>query len=129
AQAARYRAFPYLHADMGAALAAADLAVCRAGASIFGELPLFGLPAVLAPIAFKQHIQHDNAALLAQRGAAVVLADEQLGAELAPTVNRVLADAAQLQAMRQAMAAIATPDAAAAIAARLRQLGKAAASA
>jgi UDP-N-acetylglucosamine--N-acetylmuramyl-(pentapeptide) pyrophosphoryl-undecaprenol N-acetylglucosamine transferase len=129
AQAARYRAFPYFHADMGAALAAADLAVCRAGASIFGELPLFGLPAVLAPIAFKQHIQHDNAALLAQRGAAVVLADEQLSAELAPTVNRVLADAAQLQAMRQAMAAIATPDAAAAIAARLRQLGKAAASA
>ncbi|MCW5874554.1 MAG: UDP-N-acetylglucosamine--N-acetylmuramyl-(pentapeptide) pyrophosphoryl-undecaprenol N-acetylglucosamine transferase [Anaerolineales bacterium] len=119
----RYRAFPYLHEDMGAAFAAADLAVCRAGASTFGELPLFQLPAVLVPIPFKQHIQHDNAALLAQRGAAVVLADADMGSQLAATVRGLLADAPRLQAMREAMAAIAVPDAAARLAGLLRQLG------
>lgn len=123
AHAARYRSFPYLHEDMGAAFAAADLAVCRAGASTFGELPLFQLPAVLAPIPFKQHIQHDNAALLVQRGAAVVLADERMGAELASTVRGLLADKPRLQAMREAMAALAVPDAAGRIAAALRRLG------
>lgn len=123
AQAARYRAFPYLHEDMGAAFAAADLTVCRAGASTFGELPLFQLPAVLVPIPFAQHIQHDNAALLAERGAAVVLADERMHAELAATVRGLLADAVRLQAMRESMAALAVPDAAARLAGLLRQLG------
>lgn len=123
AKAARYRAFPYLHEDMGAAFAAADLAVCRAGASTFGELPLFQLPAVLVPIPFTQHIQHDNAALLAQRGAAVVLADEDMPSQLAATVRGLLADAPRLQAMRAAMAALAAPDAAARLAGLLRQLG------
>ncbi|MBX3046078.1 MAG: UDP-N-acetylglucosamine--N-acetylmuramyl-(pentapeptide) pyrophosphoryl-undecaprenol N-acetylglucosamine transferase [Anaerolineales bacterium] len=122
-QAARYRAFPYLHEDMGAAFAAADLAVCRAGASTLGELPLFALPAVLVPIPFEQHIQHDNAALLAQRSAAVVLADADMPSQLAATLRGLLADKPRLQAMRAAMAALAAPDAAARLAGLLHQLG------
>ncbi|MBC7106849.1 MAG: undecaprenyldiphospho-muramoylpentapeptide beta-N-acetylglucosaminyltransferase, partial [Firmicutes bacterium] len=39
---------PYLY-DMAAALAAADLVVCRAGASTIAELTVRGLPAVLVP--------------------------------------------------------------------------------
>lgn len=123
-QAARYRAFPYLHEDMGAAFASADLVICRAGASTLGELPLFQLPAVLVPIPFAQHIQHDNAALLAERGAAVVLADGDMGAELASTVRGLLADAPRMQTMRAATAALAVPDAAACLAGLLRQLGE-----
>jgi UDP-N-acetylglucosamine--N-acetylmuramyl-(pentapeptide) pyrophosphoryl-undecaprenol N-acetylglucosamine transferase len=127
--AARYHAYPYLHADMGAAFAAADLAVCRAGASTLGELPQFKLPAVLVPIPFKEHIQHDNAAYLASRGAAVVLGDEAMAAELAGTVSALIADAPRLQAMRAAMGALANPSAAREIAGLLRQLGAEAAQA
>ncbi len=123
--AKRYLAFPYLHDDMGAAFAAADLAVCRAGASTLGELPYFGLPAVLVPIPFAQHIQHLNAAHLQQRGAAVIVADDAAPATLANTVVDLLADKARLSKMCAAMRDLAQPDAAAEIAALIRQLGSA----
>jgi len=121
--AARYHAYPYLHDDMGAAFAAADLALCRAGASTLGELPFFKLPAVLVPIPLKGHLQHVNAAYLQERGAAVILPDERMPAELATTVIELLANKPQLQRMGAAMAAMAQPSAAAHIAKLLRELG------
>jgi UDP-N-acetylglucosamine--N-acetylmuramyl-(pentapeptide) pyrophosphoryl-undecaprenol N-acetylglucosamine transferase len=120
----RYHAFPYLHDDMGAAFAAADLAVCRAGASTLGELPQFGLPAVLVPIPFKQHLQHQNAAYLQDHDAAVVLADEDMKDQLVSTVLGLIADKPHLAAMSAAMRKLAAPDAAKRIAALLRGLGK-----
>lgn len=120
--AQRYHAFPYLHSDMGAAFAAADLALCRAGASTLGELPYFGVPAILVPIAFKQHIQHINAAYLEQKGAAIILPDDQMQSRLAETVLGVMGDATRRQQMAAAMAALAKPDAAKRIAALLRDL-------
>lgn len=120
---ARYHAFPYLHDDMGAAFAAADLAVCRAGASTLGELPHFGLPAILVPIPFREHLQHTNAAYLRERGAATVLPDEKMGELLAATILELILDPQRLGEMRVAMAALAQPDAAARIATLLRGLG------
>jgi UDP-N-acetylglucosamine--N-acetylmuramyl-(pentapeptide) pyrophosphoryl-undecaprenol N-acetylglucosamine transferase len=117
--AGHYHAYPYLHAEMGAALASADLVVSRAGASTLGEYPLYGLPAVLVPYPYAWRYQKVNAGYLAQRGAAVMLEDARLGAELLPSVQALLADKARLDAMRAAMRALAHPDAAAKIAAQV----------
>ncbi|MFM8322732.1 MAG: UDP-N-acetylglucosamine--N-acetylmuramyl-(pentapeptide) pyrophosphoryl-undecaprenol N-acetylglucosamine transferase [Chloroflexota bacterium] len=116
AAAGRYHAFEYLHEEMGAALAAADLVVARAGASTLGEFPLFGLPAILAPYPHAWRYQRVNAEYLQQRGAALMLPDEALNARLASTVLDLFDDAGRLQAMRSAALQIAQPDAARSIA-------------
>jgi UDP-N-acetylglucosamine--N-acetylmuramyl-(pentapeptide) pyrophosphoryl-undecaprenol N-acetylglucosamine transferase len=120
--AGRYHAFPYLHGDMGAAFAAADLALCRAGASTLGELPHFGLPAVLVPIPLKGHLQHVNAAYLQERGAAQMLPDERIAGSLTSTMIGLIQDRPRLRQMGAAMAALARPQAAQQIAGLLRAL-------
>ena len=60
---------------MGLAFAAADLVVSRAGASILGEYPLFGLPSILIPYPYAWRYQKVNADYLATRGAAIRLDD------------------------------------------------------
>jgi UDP-N-acetylglucosamine--N-acetylmuramyl-(pentapeptide) pyrophosphoryl-undecaprenol N-acetylglucosamine transferase len=112
AQSARYHAYPYLHEEMGAALAAADLAVSRAGASALGEYPLFGLPAILVPYPYAWRYQKVNAGYLTGRGAALLLEDAQLQESLLPTVTGLLTDPARLDSMRAAMRSLAHPNAA-----------------
>jgi UDP-N-acetylglucosamine--N-acetylmuramyl-(pentapeptide) pyrophosphoryl-undecaprenol N-acetylglucosamine transferase len=109
---ARYHAFPYLHEEMGAALASADLVVSRAGASTLGEFPLFGLPSVLVPYPYAWRYQKVNADYLAQRGAAVIVRDEELSTQLAPTITRLLNDPVTLQQMSASASTLARPDAA-----------------
>jgi len=118
-----YHAFPYLH-EMGAAMAAADLTVCRAGASALGELPFFGLPAILVPYPHAWRYQRINAEWLAGRGAAVKLDDERLPEELLPTVRRLLDNRPALAEMSERMQALARPDAAAQLAEELGSLAR-----
>jgi undecaprenyldiphospho-muramoylpentapeptide beta-N-acetylglucosaminyltransferase len=113
---ARYSAYPYLHAEMGNALAAADLVVSRAGASVLGEFPLFGLPSLLVPYPHAWRYQKVNADYLAGKGAAIVIEDANLPDDLAPTVERLLLDVTALEAMKRAALQLALPNAAASIA-------------
>jgi len=111
-QRAFYRPCPYLHEEMGAAFRAADLVVARAGASMLGECPAFGLPAVLVPLTFAWRYQKVNADYLTERGAAVQLTDETLAATLLPTVRGLLFDSERRSRMAAAAAVLDRPDAA-----------------
>lgn len=117
-----YRPFPYLHERMGAAFRAADLAVARAGASMLGESPAFGLPAVLVPYPHAWRYQKVNADYLVERGAALRLDDDRLQEELLPTVQVLLNDEARLAEMARAAMALDEPAAAENLAQLLRRL-------
>jgi UDP-N-acetylglucosamine--N-acetylmuramyl-(pentapeptide) pyrophosphoryl-undecaprenol N-acetylglucosamine transferase len=109
----------------GTALAAADVAVARAGGSVF-ELAQYGLPAVLIPYphASGDH-QAANARWMERAGAAVVLPDAELSPErLRAEVDALVEDASRRTAMAAASAALARPEAARIIA---REVLKAAA--
>ena len=121
-QAIRYRAYPYLHTEMGAALASADLVVARAGASSLGEFPLFGLPAILAPYPYAWRYQQTNAQYLAQRGAAEIVQDASLRDQLLPLVKELLGDPQRLQGMQKAMKSLSQPDPAEKIARLLKAM-------
>lgn len=116
-----YHVFEYVH-DMGLAFAAADLVVSRAGASILGEYPLFGLPSILIPYPHAWRYQKVNADYLATRSAAVRLDDETLNETLLPTIERLMSDEAQLRAMGAAARSLARPDPAMKLANILQEL-------
>jgi len=117
----RYHLFGYMHDEIPWAMAAADLALCRAGASVMGELPAVGLPAVLVPLPIAGGHQRPNARYLEKNGAAVMLEDENLERML-PTVVGLLHDETGLRAMREAARRLARPDAAGRIARILIEL-------
>ena len=101
----------------GTALAAADLAVARAGGSVF-ELAQYGLPAILIPYphASADH-QTANARWMADAGAATILSDAELSPQrLRAEVDALLGDPPKLAAMAAASRRLARPDAAAAVA-------------
>lgn len=111
-----YHPYSYLHDEMGSALAAADLVINRSGASVLGELTHFGLPSILVPYPYAWRYQKVNADVLASRGAAVRVEDEQMANVLLPTISALLDAPAKLAAMQGQAAALAQPDAAGRIA-------------
>lgn len=78
----RYVARPFLAADMGLALAAADLVVARAGANTIAELAALAKPAILVPNGNLAGHQEANARLLGRADAARVIYDHKLSGRL-----------------------------------------------
>jgi UDP-N-acetylglucosamine--N-acetylmuramyl-(pentapeptide) pyrophosphoryl-undecaprenol N-acetylglucosamine transferase len=105
--------------DMEAALAAADLAVCRPGSSTCFELAAAALPAILVPSPYVTADQQTgNARYLTNAGAAVLVPDSELdGRRLVAEVDALLGDDARLAAMGCAAHRLARPAAATDIAA------------
>lgn len=99
--------------DMAAAYAWADLAVCRAGALTLAELTAAGLGAWLVPYphAVDDH-QTANARWLVDAGAAELIPESGLSAELLAQRLRALGTRAELQAMAERARALAAPDSA-----------------
>jgi UDP-N-acetylglucosamine--N-acetylmuramyl-(pentapeptide) pyrophosphoryl-undecaprenol N-acetylglucosamine transferase len=117
-----YHLHPYIE-PFGDALAAADLAVARAGGGV-QEMLVAGLPALLVPYphATADH-QTKNARWAEAAGAAVVVRDDELdGARLAREVAALLGAPQRMAAMADAAAAVARPDAAERIADELMAL-------
>ena len=120
--APRYHAFPYLHEEMAAAFSSADVVLSRAGASTLGELPFYGLPAILVPYPYSWRYQKVNADYLVNNGAAVMIENSHLQEELIPTLKQLFSDPHKMSSMQAQMAALARPEAAALIADRILAL-------
>ena len=114
---------PYI-SPMSDAYAAADFALCRAGAMTAAELAVWGIPAIMVPLpsAAGDH-QTANAKALATANAAVLLPQSSLTVTtLAEAINRLAGDPTLLETMRQATLIRARPNAADDIAAHILSL-------
>ena len=101
--------FETMHEEMRAA----DVVVCRAGATTLAEVAAAGLPAVIVPLptAANDH-QRRNAAALAAAGAAEVVEESDLERQLVPRLVALAGDRSRRAAMSAAAAGMAKPDAA-----------------
>lgn len=116
---------PYLH-NMPVALAAADLAVFRAGAIGLAELMAKGIPSILVPYPYATaNHQEFNARAVESAGAAKVIVDKELtGEKLLEEIERLLLHQDELKNMQSAAQKLGKPKAAADIAARALALLK-----
>lgn len=121
----RYHPHGFLRDEMGAALAAADLVVGRAGSSSISEPLAFGKPLVLIPFgAAASGHQSANARAIEETGAAVVIREGVLdGDRLAAQVRGLLDDAPRLERMAVAAKRAGKPDASVSMAREILTLG------
>ena len=99
--------------DMDRCLSAADLVIGRGGASTINEIQALGKPAIIIPSPnVAENHQYFNAKTLADRGALVIIEEEDLTPELlTKTVKELIADPARLKAMGETAKAMAVTDA------------------
>ncbi len=100
--------------DLPELMLAVDAGVFRAGASVLGEVPAAGLPAILVPGKYAGGHQRENARWLEEGGAAEILDEDDLS-ELAPRLLALLCDEGRLAAMGESARSLARPGAADAI--------------
>ncbi len=109
---ARIQIVPYLD-GVPSWMAAADLVVSRAGAATLAELSGAGRASLLIPSPYvTDDHQRKNAAAFVKRGAALLLEEEALPAELERRIFSVRGDPALRRKMEKAARTLATPNAA-----------------
>ena len=99
--------------DMPRVMTAADLVMCRAGASTISELCYMGKPVIIVPSPnVTNNHQEKNARVLEEAGGAKVLLEGEFDAQsLLADVKELLADDDKLKAMSAAMTSLAAEDA------------------
>jgi UDP-N-acetylglucosamine--N-acetylmuramyl-(pentapeptide) pyrophosphoryl-undecaprenol N-acetylglucosamine transferase len=123
----RYRLVPYMSDEMPAALQAADLVLCRSGASTLSELATLGKPALLVPLppAIGKSPQEANAAMFERRGAGQVIKDIDLKPQLlVERVMSIMNSPELLAAMIRAAGVLAKPEATQNIVAELLKIAR-----
>lgn len=106
----RYHRYGFLKEEMKEALHKADVVVCRAGLGTISELSALGKPAVIIPMPDTH--QEENASLLKESGAAVVLQQEELTQEaLAKQLRLLLNDDEQRANYSRQIRLLMKPDA------------------
>jgi UDP-N-acetylglucosamine--N-acetylmuramyl-(pentapeptide) pyrophosphoryl-undecaprenol N-acetylglucosamine transferase len=107
------------------AYAAADVVICRAGATTLAELTRLGKASVLIPYphAAADHQTH-NAQTLADAGAAVMIADRDVKMKLQDAIHSIMNDDKKRNQMNEASRAIGKPNAGREIARRILELVK-----
>ena len=120
----RYQPIGFLTDRMADALVAADLVVGRAGSSTCAEVAAVGIASVLVPYPHAAAHQRANAAWLADRGAAVLVADDELDGERLWTEAAALRDDATRAVMADAARQLGHPDAASRVAEELLALAE-----
>ena len=106
-----YVTVPYVD-RMDLAYAAADFALCRAGAMTCAELTAVGLPAVYVPLPIGNGEQRVNALPIVQRGGGLLVDDAELTADWIKTsLLPVLTNIDQVAAMSEAAASLGRRDA------------------
>ncbi len=106
-----YVANPYID-RMDLAYAAADFALCRAGAMTCAELTAVGLPAAYVPLPIGNGEQRLNALPIVQRGGGMLVADDELTPEwIRDTLLPVLVNIDQVADMSEAAASLGRGDA------------------
>ena len=100
--------------DMPMLMAAADLIICRAGASTISEVAASATPCIMVPSPnVTDNHQEKNARVLEARGAAMVLREEECdGDRMFEMVQTLLADPEKMASMRHALHQMAVVDAA-----------------
>ncbi|MBQ7503211.1 undecaprenyldiphospho-muramoylpentapeptide beta-N-acetylglucosaminyltransferase [bacterium] len=119
-----YRAMAYCD-DMASLYAAANLVVCRAGATTLAEITAKGLPSILVPYphAAENH-QEANARILESKGAAIVILDKDVEKELPAALLPLLSDEMRLRRMGAASRTLGCPEAAKSVAKQILAAGK-----
>ena len=99
--------------DMPRVMAAADLVLCRAGASTLAELTAMGKPAILVPSPnVTNNHQEKNARVLEEAGGAKVMLEQDFTADsLLGLVSELLQRPERLKEMSQNMLGLGVPDA------------------
>jgi UDP-N-acetylglucosamine--N-acetylmuramyl-(pentapeptide) pyrophosphoryl-undecaprenol N-acetylglucosamine transferase len=106
-----YVALPYVD-RMDLAYAAADFALCRAGAMTCAELTAVGLPAAYVPLPIGNGEQRLNALPIVQRGGGLLVEDAELTADwIKSSLLPVLTNIDQVAGMSEAAAAMGRKDA------------------